>query len=43
MIITSSMFIKFERMSNDMKVEKVIYEVGIGSFLEIAFNLGSQA
>jgi hypothetical protein len=35
MIITSSPFIRFERMSNDWKVEKVNYEFGIGSFLRL--------
>jgi hypothetical protein len=33
MIITSSLFVRFECMSNDWKVEKVNYEFGIGSFL----------
>jgi hypothetical protein len=33
MIITYSLFIGFERMSNDRKVEKVNYEFGITSFL----------
>jgi hypothetical protein len=32
-IITSSLFIRFEHMSNDWKVEKVKYEFGIASFL----------
>jgi hypothetical protein len=32
-IITSSMFIGFERMSNDWKVEEVNYKFGITSFL----------
>jgi hypothetical protein len=32
-IITSSLFIEFERMSNDWKVEEVNYEFGIKSFL----------
>jgi hypothetical protein len=32
-IITSSLHIRFERMSNDWKVEKVNYEFGITSFL----------
>jgi hypothetical protein len=32
-IITSSLFIGFERISNDWKVAKVSYEFGIGSFL----------
>jgi hypothetical protein len=35
MIITSSLFIGLERMSNDWKVEKVSYEFGIGSFLRL--------
>jgi hypothetical protein len=35
MIITSSMFIGFELMSNDCKVEKVKYEFGIGCFLRM--------
>jgi hypothetical protein len=30
-IITSSLFIGFERMSNDWKVEEVNYEFGIGT------------
>jgi hypothetical protein len=33
MIITSSLFIGFEHMCNEWKVEKVNYEFGIGSFL----------
>jgi hypothetical protein len=33
MIITSSLFIRFEHMSNDWKVAKVSYEFGITSFL----------
>jgi hypothetical protein len=33
MIITSSLFIRFEHTSYDWKVEKVIYEFGIASFL----------
>jgi hypothetical protein len=33
MIITSSLFIGFEHMSNAWKVEKVNYEFGITSFL----------
>jgi hypothetical protein len=33
MIITSSLFIGFERMSKDWKVEKVNYEFAIASFL----------
>jgi hypothetical protein len=32
-IITSSLFIRFEHMSNEWKVEKVNYEFGITSFL----------
>jgi hypothetical protein len=35
MIITSSLFIGFERMSNAWKDEKVNYEFGIGSFLRL--------
>jgi hypothetical protein len=35
MIITSSLFIRFERMSNEWKVDKVNYEFGIGSFLRL--------
>jgi hypothetical protein len=35
MIITSSLFIIFERMSNEWKVDKVNYEFGIGSFLRL--------
>jgi hypothetical protein len=35
MIITSSLFIEIERMSNDWKVEKVNYELGIGGFLRL--------
>jgi hypothetical protein len=33
MIITSSMFIRFECMSTEWKVEKVNYEFGIARFL----------
>jgi hypothetical protein len=33
MIVTSSLFIGFEHMSNEWKVEKVNYEFGIASFL----------
>jgi hypothetical protein len=33
MIIPSSLFIRFEHMSNDWKVEKVNYKFGIASFL----------
>jgi hypothetical protein len=33
MSITSSLFIRFNHMSNDWKVEKVNYEFGIISFL----------
>jgi hypothetical protein len=32
MIITSSLFIGIERMSNEWKIEKVNYEFGIESF-----------
>jgi hypothetical protein len=32
-IIPSSLFIRFEHMSNDWKVEKVNYKFGIASFL----------
>jgi hypothetical protein len=32
-IITSSLFIRFEHMSNEWKVEEVKYEFGITSFL----------
>jgi hypothetical protein len=35
MIITSSLFIGFECMSNDWKVEKVNYWFGIGRFLRL--------
>jgi hypothetical protein len=35
MILTSSLFIRIERMSNDWKVEKVNYEFRIGSFLRL--------
>jgi hypothetical protein len=31
-IITSSLFIRFQCMSNEWKVEEVNYEFGIGSF-----------
>jgi hypothetical protein len=34
-IITYSLFIRFEHMSNECKVEKVNYEFGIGSFLRL--------
>jgi hypothetical protein len=37
-IITSSLFIRFERMSNDWKVAKVSYEFGIGSFLILCLD-----
>jgi hypothetical protein len=33
--ITSSLFIKFEYMSNEWKVEKANYEFGIASFLRL--------
>jgi hypothetical protein len=33
MIITFSLFIRIERMSNEWKVEKVNYEFGIPSFM----------
>jgi hypothetical protein len=33
MIITSSLFIVFEHMSNNWKVEKVNYEFSFGDFL----------
>jgi hypothetical protein len=33
MIITSSLFIRFEHTSNEWKVEKANYEFGIASFL----------
>jgi hypothetical protein len=33
MIITSSLFIRFEYMSNEWKVDNVNYEFGIASFL----------
>jgi hypothetical protein len=33
MIITSSLFIRFEHMSNEWKAENVNYEFGIASFL----------
>jgi hypothetical protein len=32
-IVTFSLFIRFEHMSEDWKVEKVNYEFGIASFL----------
>jgi hypothetical protein len=32
-IVTSSLFVRFERTSNNWKVEKVDYEFGITSFL----------
>jgi hypothetical protein len=34
MIITSSLFIRFDHTSNDWKVEKISYEFGIACFLE---------
>jgi hypothetical protein len=37
-IITSSLFVGFERMSNECKVEKVNYEFGIGSCLRLYLN-----
>jgi hypothetical protein len=33
MIVTSSLFIRFEYMSKNCKVEKVIYEFGMAGFL----------
>jgi hypothetical protein len=38
MIISSSLFIIFEHMSDDWKVEKVNYEFGIGSFLRLCLD-----
>jgi hypothetical protein len=38
MIITSSMFIGFERMRNEWKVVKVSYEFGIESFLRLCLD-----
>jgi hypothetical protein len=35
MAITLSLFIGFEHMSNEQKVEEVNYEFGIGSFLRV--------
>jgi hypothetical protein len=35
MIITSSLFIGFECMSNDWKFDKLNYEFGIGNFLRL--------
>jgi hypothetical protein len=35
MIITSPLFVRFEHMSNEWKVEKVSYKFGIGSFLRL--------
>jgi hypothetical protein len=35
MIITSSLFIRFEHMSNEWEVEKVNYEFGFGGFLRL--------
>jgi hypothetical protein len=35
MSVTSSLFIGFESMSNDWKIEKVNYEFGIVSFLRL--------
>jgi hypothetical protein len=37
-IITSSLFIGFERMSTDWKVAKVSYEFGIGNFLRLCLD-----
>jgi hypothetical protein len=34
-VIIFSLFIRFEHMSNEWKVEEVIYEFGIGSFLRL--------
>jgi hypothetical protein len=34
-IITSSLFIRFERMSNEWKFEEANYEFGIGSLLRL--------
>jgi hypothetical protein len=38
MIITSFLFIRFERMSNDWKVAKASYEFVIGSFLRLCLD-----
>ena len=38
MIIVSSLFIRFEGMSNGWKVAKVSYELGIGSFLRLCLD-----
>jgi hypothetical protein len=38
MIITSSLFIRFDNMSNEWKVAKVSYEFGIGSFLRLCLD-----
>jgi hypothetical protein len=37
-IISSSLFVRLERMSNEWKVEKVINEFGIGNFLRLYLN-----
>jgi hypothetical protein len=41
-MITYSLFIRFERMSNDWKVEKVSYEFGIGSFLRLYLDYAQK-
>jgi hypothetical protein len=38
LIITPSLFIGFEHMSNEWKVEEVNNEFGIGSFLRLYLN-----
>jgi hypothetical protein len=42
MIITSSLFIKFERMSNEWKVEKINYGFGIGSFQRLCLDWSQE-
>jgi hypothetical protein len=41
-IINSSLFIGFEHMSNEWKVEKVNYDFGIESFLRFYLCLGQK-
>jgi hypothetical protein len=42
MIITSSLFIGFERMSNEWKVAKVSYEFDIRNFLRLCLDWTQQ-
>jgi hypothetical protein len=42
-IITSSMFIRFECLSNEWKVQKVSYEFAIESFLRLCWILSQKS